>query len=96
METDLINTQISRLNELSLRCFWRIISKEMDESKVLLERPNTIDAELFRLSINALGSEPLANLAVKELLPLFETNQIKEAHQVILENFEKFKKEKKL
>ena len=96
METDLIHAQISRLNDLTLRCFWRVLSKEQDESKILLEKPNMIDEELYRLSVNTLGSENLASLAVKELLPLLENNQIKEASQVIVESFEKFKKEKKL
>jgi hypothetical protein len=54
-----------------------------------------IDDEMFRLSINALGSEQIANFAIKELLPPLALNQIKEATQVVLESFENFKKEKK-
>ena len=49
---------------------------------------------MFRLSVDAIGSEQIANFAVKELLPLLASDQIKEASQIIIENFEKYKKEK--
>ena len=94
IETDQIQAQISRLQAQTLRCFWRIISKEISDSSVFLERPNAIEDEMFRLSVDAIGSEQIANFAVKELLPLLASNQIKEASQIIIENFEKYKKEK--
>ena len=94
IETDQIQAQISRLHAQTLRCFWRITSKEISDSSVFLERPNAIEDEMFRLSINAIGSEPIASFAIKELLPLLASNQIKEASQIIIENFEKYKKEK--
>ena len=94
IETDEIQAQISRLYAQTLRCFWRIISKEISDSSVFLERPNAIEDEMFRLSVDAIGSEQIANFAVKELLPLLASNQIKEASQIIIENFEKYKKEK--
>ncbi|TAK18367.1 MAG: DNA repair exonuclease [Nitrosarchaeum sp.] len=94
IETDQIQAQISRLHTQTLRCFWRITSKEISDSSVFLERPNAIEDEMFRLSINAIGSEPIASFAIKELLPLLASNQIKEASQIIIENFEKYKKEK--
>jgi DNA repair exonuclease SbcCD nuclease subunit len=95
IETDIIQAQISRLNSLTLRCFWKIISKNDDESSIFLEKPRLIDDELFRLSVNALGSEKIASFAVRELLPLLTANQIKEATQVVIENFEHYKKEKR-
>jgi len=94
IETDQIQAQMSRLQAQTLRCFWRIISKENLDSSVFLERPNAIDDEMLRLSTDSTGSEQLANFAIKELLPPLATNQIKEATNVILENFEIFKKEK--
>jgi len=93
IETDQIQAQISRLNSLTLRCFWRITSKEALDSSIFLERPSTIDDEMLRLSIDAIGSEQIANFAIKELLPLLASGQIKEATQIIVENFEKLKKE---
>ena len=95
IETDHIQAQISRLQTLTLRCFWRIVTKNIENSTVFLDRPNAIDDEVFRLSIDALGSEKAANFAIKELLPLLSTGQMKEAAQVILENYNKSKKEKR-
>ncbi|MFQ5440191.1 MAG: metallophosphoesterase [Nitrosopumilaceae archaeon] len=94
IETDHIQAQISRLQAQTLRCFWRIISKEELDSSVFLDRPNVIDDEMLRLAANTLGSEQIANFAIKDLLPPLAQNQIKEATQVILESFQNFKKEK--
>jgi len=95
IETDLIQAQISRLNDLSLRCFWRVISNATDDSKVFLDRPSVIDDELFRLAVNAVGSKQVASFAVQELLPLLSAGQVKEATQIVIENFEHYKKERK-
>jgi len=95
IETDHIQAQIARLNSMVLRCFWRISTKQVSDSSVFLDRPNIIDDEMYRLSVDALGSEQAANLAIKELLPVLASAQIQEASQIIIENFEKFKKEKK-
>jgi len=95
IETDHIQAQIARLNSLVLRCFWRISTKQVSDSSVFLDRPNVIDDEMFRLSVDALGSEESAKFAIKELLPILVSGEIKEASQMIYENFEKFKKEKK-
>lgn len=95
IETDIIQAQISRLIPLTLRCFWRIISKDEMDSSVLLEKPRIIDDELFRLSVNTLGSEQIASFAIKELLPLLTADRLKEATQVVIENFERYKKENK-
>jgi len=94
IETDYIQAQISLLHAQTLRCFWRISSKEVLNSSVFLDRPNVINDEMFRLSVNALGSKQIANFAIKELLPPLTSNQLQEAMHVILENFEQFKKEK--
>ncbi len=92
IDIDFIQAEISRLNSLVLRCFWRIISKETADSSVFLDRPNVIDDELFRLSVNALGSEQIASFAVKDLLPLLDSGKLKEAVQMVVENFENYKK----
>ncbi len=94
IETDHIQAQIGRLYAQTLRCFWRIVSTHQMDSSIFFDRPNVIDEEMFRLSVNALGSEQIANFAIKELLPLLVSTQIKEATQVVEESFEKFKKEK--
>jgi len=94
IETDYIQAQISLLQAHTLRCFWRISSKEVLDSSIFLDRPNVINDEMFRLSVNAIGSQQIANFAIKELLPPLASNQLNEAMHVILENFEQFKKEK--
>ena len=95
IETDHIQAQISRLNSIVLRCFWRITTKQISDSSVFLDRPNVIDEEMFRLAVDTLGSEQSARFAIKELLPILSSGEIKEASQMVIENFEKFKKEKK-
>ncbi len=94
IETDHIQAQIARLNSIVLRCFWRISTKQGSDSSVFLDRPNIIDDEMFRLSVDILGSEQAASFAIKELLPVLSSGEIEEASEIIIENFEKFKKEK--
>jgi len=43
--------------------------------------------------VNALGSEQIASFAVKDLLPLLDSGKLKEAVQMVVENFENYKKE---
>lgn len=95
IEFERIQAQLANLQSQTLRCFWKIISKEISDSSVFLERPNAIDEEMFKLSSNIIGSEQIAHFALKELLPPLTSNQIQEATQIILENFENFKKRKK-
>ena len=95
IETDHIQAQIARLNSLVLRCFWRISTKQVSDSSVFLDRPNVIDDEMYRLAIDALGSEETAKFAIKELLPILASGEIKEASQIVFEDFEKFKRIKK-
>lgn len=93
IDADQIQAQISRLHIQTLRCFWKIINRERSDSSIFLDRPNVIDDEMLRLSIDTIGSEKIANFAIKELLPLLSSDQIKEASQIIIENFERYKKE---
>ncbi|MGD8708346.1 MAG: exonuclease SbcCD subunit D [Nitrosopumilaceae archaeon] len=95
IETDKIQAQIATLQSQTLRCFWRIITKEVSDSSVFLDRPHAIDEEILKLSAKALDSEKMANFAIKELLPPLTSNQIKESTDIILQNFEIFKKEKR-
>ena len=93
-ETEVIQKQISSLYSLSLRCFWKTISKEHKDSSIFLEKPSMIDDELFRLSEKSLGSKQLATFAIKELLPALSEKQVKDAVQIVVENFDRYKKEK--
>ncbi|MGI0010377.1 MAG: hypothetical protein ACREAE_03145 [Nitrosopumilaceae archaeon] len=60
-----------------------------------MDRPAKIDDEMFKLAKDVLNSEPWANFAIRDLLPLLSANQIDEANHLVIENFNRFKKEKK-
>ena len=92
LETDLIQTHISKLSIYTLFCFWKIIKE--DKNKIIFtDRPTKVDDELLKLAKNSLDSE-LAYFAIKELLPLLNLNKIDEAEKTITENFEKFRNDK--
>ena len=94
IERDVVQTKISQIIPQTLHCSWKMLQNE-DVSSVLLNRPARIDEELFKLAVNALKSEKLANFAVNDLLPLLSSNQLDQATQLVIENFEKFKESKK-
>ncbi|MBM3904145.1 MAG: exonuclease SbcCD subunit D [Thaumarchaeota archaeon] len=92
IESEIIQTQIARLAPHTLHYTWKILQEEGANGTILLERPSSIDDELFRLASNYLGSSEKATFAIQELLPLLSANKVKEAEQAILEEFERFKK----
>jgi len=92
LERDVIESKFTDLASKSLHFSWEL-SKEDDESSVLLNRPAQIDQELFKLAVNALKSEKLAHIAINELLPLLSTRQVDSATQVVIENFSNFLEE---
>ena len=94
VEQEIIQAQISRLIPHTLHCSWKLVQKQDSGSSVLLDRPARIDEELFKLAVKSLKSEKLASFAVNDLLPILSASQIEQANQLIIENFERFKKEK--
>ena len=94
IERDVVQTKISQVIPKTLHCSWKMLQSE-DSSSVLLNRPARIDEELFKLAVNALKSEKLANFAVNDLLPLLSSNQLDQATQLVIENFKEFKRSKK-
>jgi len=94
IERDVAQAKISQIIPKTLYCSWKMLQSE-DASLVLLNRPALIDEELFKLAVNALKSEKLANFAVNDLLPLFISDQLDQATQLVIENFEQFKRDKK-
>ena len=93
VERDVVQTKISQIIPQTLHCSWKMLQNE-DVSSVLLNRPARIDEELFKLAVNVLKSEKLANFAVNDLLPLLSSNQLDQATQLVIENFEQFKEGK--
>lgn len=94
IEIDHIQAQIARLSSSTIRCFWKIETKQISDSSVFLDRPNEIEDEILKLSIKTLDSEQDANFAINELLPKLSKDQTEQGLEIILENYEKFKKEK--
>ncbi|HWY33886.1 MAG TPA: exonuclease SbcCD subunit D [Nitrosopumilaceae archaeon] len=92
IETDLVQSQISRLFPLTLRCLWKTIMSEENEGSVFIDKPAKIDDEMLKLAKDILNSESLANFAINDLLPLLSKNQIGEANHLVIENFNQFKK----
>jgi len=93
IEIDHIQAQIARLSSSTIRCIWKIETKQISNSSVFLDRPNEIEDEILKLSIKALDSEQDANFAINELLPKLSTEQTEQVLEMIIENYEKFKTE---
>ena len=91
LEPGIIQGQISKLSELTLRCFWKLVSVQQVNDQVFIERPLKIEDEMHRLAIEILGSEELANFAINELLPILSKGNTEEANHIINENFTRFK-----
>jgi len=94
VEREIVETKLSEIIPQTLHCS-RKISQSDDATSILLDRPARIDEEMFKLAINALKSEKLAAFAINDLLPLLSTNQLDQATQLVIENFEHFKENKK-
>jgi len=94
IERDVAQAKISQIIPKTLYCSWKMLQSE-DASLVLLNRPALIDEELFKLAVNALKSEKLANFAVNDLLPLLSSDQLDQATHLVIDNFEQFKRDKK-
>jgi DNA repair exonuclease SbcCD nuclease subunit len=90
-EPGLVQAQISKLTDLTLRCFWKYVSKEQNGS-VFVNKPLKIEDEMHRIATDILGSTEMANFAINELLPLLSKGNTDEASQAIIDNFERFKK----
>ena len=90
-EPGLVQAQIAKLSDLTLRCFWKHISKEQNGS-VFVNKPLKIEEEMHRIATEILGSTDMANFAINELLPLLSKGNTDEASQAIVDNFERFKK----
>jgi len=91
-EPGLVQSQISRLTDLTLRCFWRHVSQEQTSGSVFSDKPLKIEEEMHRIAKEILGSADMANFAIDELLPLLSVGDTDQAYQAINENFERFKR----
>ena len=67
IDSRVIAANLVRLNETCLHYVWQPLEQEMPV-EVYDERPADLDAELLRLSKEALGSDELAHFAINDLL----------------------------
>ena len=91
-EPGLVQAQISKLFDLTLRCFWKHVSTEQANGSVFMDKPLKIEEEMHRIAKEILGSEDMANFAINELLPLLSKGNTDQATQAVSENFIRFKK----
>ncbi|MGI0004412.1 MAG: metallophosphoesterase family protein [Candidatus Nitrosotenuis sp.] len=94
IQSDIVQTQMARLAASTLYCTWKMMHANKDNSSVLADRPANIDDELVRLASSALGSEDLARFAIKDLLGPLAENKIQEVTQLVVENFEQFRRKR--
>src|SRR5574338_616964 len=94
IDSEIVQVQMARLAPHTLHCTWRMTQTNESGSSVLLERPSSIDDELYRLATNYLGTKETAGFAIQELLPLLSANKIAEAEQAIMESFEQYRSSK--
>ena len=92
IEPGFIQGQISRLSEITLRCFWRNATSQQAGGSVFMERPVKVEEEMSRIAKEVLGSAELANFAINELLPLLSKGGTEDANHAISENYIQFKK----
>jgi len=91
-EPGLVQSHLSKLTDLTLRCFWKHISTEQASGSVFMDKPLKIEEEMHRIAKEILGSEEMANFAIDELLPLLSRGNTDQASQAVNENFERFKR----
>ena len=89
-----IASQLTRLNEVCLHYVWQPVD-EQAQSLALDERPADLDAELLRLSTDALGSEEAARLAIRDLLPPAAAGEAGAALDIVWDIFKKRSAENK-
>ena len=90
----LVQSQLSKLTDLTLRCLWKHVSSEQASGSVFTDKPLKIEEEMHRIAKEILGSEEMANFAIDELLPLLSKGNIEQASQAVNENFERFRRMK--
>ncbi len=87
-----VQEQVSRLEGVCLRCTWRVVDDPEPEASVLSEKPGSVDAELLRLSTDAMESKERAEFAVERLLPLLAEDQVAAAVQLVTDDYEAFRR----
>jgi len=86
-----LNSAFANLVSSCLYCDWEVVppgDSRSEGGKMFQERPADVNEELLKLAVDALGSEAAASFALKELLPLLQTNRRDEAAEIVFKAFE--------
>lgn len=86
IDSKVIAANLVRLNDACLHYVWQPLEQEVS-MQVYDERPADLDAELLRLSKEALGSDELAGFAINELLGPASAGDAGEALEIVWEAF---------
>lgn len=86
IDSKVIAANLTRLNKACLHYVWQPI-EQGQAAQVYDERPADLDAELLRLSTEALGSDELARFAINELLAPAAAGDEKTALEIVWEAF---------
>ena len=87
-----VQAQISKISDMTLRCFWKHVTSGKENGSVFMDRPMKIEDEMHKIAKEILGTEEFANFAINELLPLLSKGNLPDANQIISENYIQFKK----
>lgn len=91
-----VAANLVRLNDYCVHYVWQPLDMEQSSQAIVYdERPADLDAELFRLSKEALGSEEAARLAIHDLLPAAAAGEAAAALDLVWEAFKNKKSEEK-
>lgn len=88
-EDSTIQAQISRLSDLTLRCFWKYVTEEKEKGSIFMNKPMKMEEEMYKITKEILGSEELAHFAINELLPTLQKGDYREATQMAIQNYDK-------
>jgi len=86
IDSRVIAANLVRLNDACLHYVWQPL-EQGQPTQVYDERPADLDAELLRLSKEALGSEELASFAIHDLLAPAAAGHAGEALEIVWEAF---------
>ncbi|MGI0019127.1 MAG: metallophosphoesterase family protein [Nitrososphaera sp.] len=83
-----VAASLLKLNEECLHYVWQSVD-EQAQALAFDERPADLDAELLRLSKDALGSEESATLAIRDLLPPASAGDVSATLEIVWDIFKK-------
>ena len=88
IDSGVIARNLSKLNDLVLHYVWEPKEEGQISPSVYDTKPSNIDTEMLNRTREVLGSDELAEFAIKELLPLLAENKIDEAFALVWKAYE--------